>query len=142
MNIDNGSPSTFVVEGLELEETQYILFLFYNQLFILYELIIIYRQTLLVDLKTSANTTVGQQTLIQQWQTNLLKKIMKFSDIQNRYMLGLDRYITELSPPPKEVSLSMPELIPLHLLLSLPKNKHPMICIAGVQKIKGYLCFT
>ena len=24
MNIDNGSPSTFVVEGLELKETQYV----------------------------------------------------------------------------------------------------------------------
>ncbi len=113
MNTDDGSPSAFVVEGLELEETQCVALC--DQLFISCELITIYRQALLVDLKTFEKTTVGQQTSIQRRRTNLLKRIIKFSNIRNKYMPGLDGYIAELSPPPKEVSMSTPELIPLYL---------------------------
>jgi len=39
MNTDDGSPSAFVVEGLELEETQCVVLSFCDQLFILCELI-------------------------------------------------------------------------------------------------------
>ena len=95
-----------------------------------------------MDLKTSANTTVGQQTSIQRRRTNLLKRITKFSDIRNKYMPGLDGYIAELSPPPKEVSLSTPELISLHLPSSLPESKRPTVCIAGIQEIECRLRFA
>ncbi|KAF8230323.1 hypothetical protein L208DRAFT_1282724, partial [Tricholoma matsutake] len=120
LSLDDSSPSAFVVEGLELKETQ---------------------QALLVDLKGSAKT-VGQQTSIQRWQTNLLKRIMKFSVIQKRYMPGLDKYIAELSPPPEEVSLSMPEVIPLYLPSSLLPNRCSLVCVTGVHKIEGHLHFA
>jgi hypothetical protein len=142
INIDDESPSAFVVEGLELEETQYVVLSFCDQLLISHKLIMTYRQALLVGLKTLDKTTVGQQTSIQLQRTNLLKRIMKFSNIQNKYMPGLDGYIADLSPPPKEVSTSTPELIPLYLPSSLPKNKHPLICIAGVQEIEDRLRFA
>lgn len=140
MNTDDGGPSAFVVEGLELEEIQCVVF--YNQLFVLHELITIYRQALLVDLKTLEKTTVGQQTSIQRRRTNLLKRVIKFSNIRNKYMPGLDRYIAGLSPPPKEVSMSMPELIPLYLPSSLPKNNPPLVCVTGVQEIEDRLRFA
>ena len=57
-------------------------------------------------------------------------------------MPGLDKYIAELSTPPGEVSMSTPELIPLYLPSSLPKNKHSCICIAGVQEIEDRLRFA
>jgi len=142
INTNDRSPSTFVVEGLELKETQCVVLSFCDQLFILCELITLYRQALLGDLKTLEKTTVGQQTSIQWQQTNLLKRIIKFSNIRNKYMPGLDGYIAELSPLPKEVSMSMPELIPLYLPSSLPENKHPLVCITGVQEIEDRLCFA
>jgi len=95
-----------------------------------------------VDLKTSDSTTVGQQTLIQQWRTNLLKKITKFGAIQKKYMPGLDRYVTALLPAPQEVLTSMPELIPLYLPSSLPVDKCSLVCIAGVQEIENRLRFA
>ena len=117
--------------------------LYCDQFFVSYELIFLnYRQMLLVDLKTSGNTTVGQQTSIQQRRTNLLKKISKFSTIQKKYMPGLDRYIAELLPAPEEVSTSMPELIPLYLPSSLPANQCSWVCIAGVQDIENRLRFA
>ena len=57
-------------------------------------------------------------------------------------MPGLNRYIAELVPPPKEVSMSTPEFIPLYLPSSLPADKCPLICIAGVQKIEDRLRFA
>jgi len=95
-----------------------------------------------MDLKTSGNTTVGQQTSIQRRQTNLLKRIMKFSAMQKKYMPGLTRYIAELVPLPKEVSMSTPESIPLYLPSSLPADMCPLICIHGVQEIKDRLRFA
>ena len=95
-----------------------------------------------MDLKTSDSTTVGQQTLIQQRRTNLLKKITKFGAIQKKYMPGLDRYVTALLPAPQEVLTSMPELIPLYLPSSLPVDKCSLVCIAGVQEIENRLRFA
>jgi len=142
MNADDGSPSAFVVEGLELEENQCVVLSFCDQLFISCERITIYRQALLVDLKTLEKTTVGQQTSIQRRRTNLLKRIIKFGNIRNKYLPGLDGYIAELSPQPKEVSMSTPELIPLYLPSSLPEKKRPLVCTAGVQEIEDRLRFA
>ena len=144
-NTDDGSPSAFVVEGLELEETQCIVLPSFDQLFISCELITsitISRQALLADLKTLEKTTAGQQTSIQRRRTNLLKRIIKFSNIRNKYMPGLNGYIAELSPLPEEVSMSTPELIPLYLPSSLPENKCPLVCITGVQEIEDRLRFA
>ena len=139
MNTDDGSPGTFVVEGLELEETQCVVLSFRDQLFSLCERITIYRQALLVDLKTLEKITVGQETSIQRRRTKLLKRIMKFSSIRNKYLPGLDVYLAELSPPPKEVSMSTPELIPLYLPSFLPEKKRPLVCATGVQEIEERL---
>ena len=97
---------------------------------------------LLVDLKALDKPTVGQQVSIQQHRTNLLKRVIKFSAIWKKYMPRLDRYIAEMLPPHKEVSMSMPELIPLCLPSSLPENKRSWVCIAGVQEIEDRLHFA
>ena len=97
---------------------------------------------ILVDLETLGKATVGQQTSIQRQQTNLLKRIMKFSAIQKTYMPGLDKHIAELLPPPKEALTSTPELIPLHLPSSLPENKCPLVCIPGIKEIEDRLRFA
>ena len=57
-------------------------------------------------------------------------------------MPGLDVYIAELPIPPREVSMSTPELIPLYLPSSLPENKRSCVCISGVQEIEDRLRFA
>jgi len=97
---------------------------------------------LLVDLKALDKPTVGQQTSFQQRRTNLLKRVIKFSAIRKKYMPRLDRYIAEILPPHKEVSMSTPEVIPLFLPSSLPENKRSWVCIAGIQEIEDRLHFA
>lgn len=57
-------------------------------------------------------------------------------------MPGLDSYIAELLPPPKEVSMSMPEFIPLYLPSSISADKCSLVCVAGVQEIEDRLHFA
>ncbi|KAK7441199.1 hypothetical protein VKT23_016680 [Stygiomarasmius scandens] len=95
--IHNVSPTSFISQGLDLEEQQ---------------------RSLKLDVRDKKYDTAMQQTMLVQRRTKLLRAIGKFRSIQSTYMPGAIQYMSKSSTesagaePPEEIPLCLPSTLP------------------------------
>ncbi|KAJ7866049.1 hypothetical protein B0H14DRAFT_3084255 [Mycena olivaceomarginata] len=80
------------------------------------------------------NKTTIQATDLQRKRTLLLGKISSLQDIQDTYMPGLARWISEQTPPLAAPDHSTPETINIFLPSSLPAEARDAVCLPGLAK--------
>ncbi|THU98424.1 hypothetical protein K435DRAFT_818886 [Dendrothele bispora CBS 962.96] len=128
------SPTSFISQGLELEEQQ---------------------RALKLDLKNNRFDTATQKTILIQRRTKLQRAIGKFRSVQATYMPGAIQYLAQSSTAPDstsstsgsthDISPELPEDIPLCLPSGLPSSYRLDGCRPGLFEIErklreGQLC--
>jgi hypothetical protein len=128
------TPSSFIITGLEIEETQYVISIIYCPLIFNMPLCV-FRLAIQV-LSRKRKKTLVQETELQTRRTALLKTIQKFRNHQAAYMPGLITHLNSIGFKEPSEALSKPEAMQLFLPSHFIPHVRQAVCSETIVDIE------